>query len=88
MATARLVFERSVAIRERVLAPDHPLTATSPHSLGHLLMDQGDPAARPPLERALAIRVRVLGPDHPDTVATRRALEVLAADSRPCSSGT
>jgi Tetratricopeptide repeat len=75
---ARPLYERVLSIRERVLGPDHPDTATSLDDLATLLRNQGDPAAaRPLFERALAIRERVLGPDHPDTVATRRALAEL-----------
>jgi tetratricopeptide (TPR) repeat protein/transcriptional regulator with XRE-family HTH domain len=65
---ARPWYERALAIRERVLGPDHPDTALSLNNVGWLLRDQGElTAARPHLERALAIRERVLGPDHPDT---------------------
>ena len=59
---------RALAIRERVLGPEHPDTAQSLNNLGYLLGSQGDLAgARPYYERALAIWERVLGPEHPDT---------------------
>jgi tetratricopeptide (TPR) repeat protein len=65
---ARPLFERALAIRERVLGSDHPATAISLDNLASLLEDQGEFAACTPLyERALAIRERALGPDHPDT---------------------
>src|SRR5207245_10174325 len=61
-------LEHALAIRERVLGPDHPDTARSLNDLAILLRAQGELAASRPLcERALEIRERVLGPDHPDT---------------------
>jgi transcriptional regulator with XRE-family HTH domain/tetratricopeptide (TPR) repeat protein len=57
-------FEYALAIRERVLGPDHPATAEGLHNLAGLLFTQGDlAAARPLQERALAIREQVLGPE-------------------------
>jgi hypothetical protein len=59
-------LERALAIRERVLGPDHPDTATSLNNLALLLQAQGAlTAARPLLERALAMSERVQGPDTP-----------------------
>ncbi|HRQ14517.1 MAG TPA: tetratricopeptide repeat protein [Promineifilum sp.] len=67
-AGARPYYERALAIRERVLGPEHPDTAGSLNNLGYLLQAMDDLAgARPYYERALAIRERVLGPEHPDT---------------------
>ncbi len=68
LPAARPYYERALAIRERVLGPEHPDTARSLNNLGYLLQAMGDlAAARPYYERALAIRERVLGPEHPDT---------------------
>jgi tetratricopeptide (TPR) repeat protein len=65
---AQLLEERSLAIRERVLGPEHPGTALSLHYLGFLIQLQGHFAeARPIYERALAINQKVLGTDHPAT---------------------
>jgi tetratricopeptide (TPR) repeat protein len=65
---ARPLFERSLAICERVLGPVHPDTARSLNDLARLLEDEGAlAAARPLFERALAIREKMLGPDDPDT---------------------
>ena len=65
---ARALFERALAIREKLLGPEHPDTATSLNNLAALLQEQGDLAgARPLYERALAIREKLLGPEHPDT---------------------
>jgi tetratricopeptide (TPR) repeat protein len=67
-APVRPFLERALAIREKVLGPEHPDTATSLNNLAVLLQDQRNlAAARSLLERALAIREKVLGPEHPDT---------------------
>ena len=67
-APARPLFERALAIHEKVGGPDHPQTATTLGNLAVLLQSQGDLAgARPLFERALAINEKALGPDHPDT---------------------
>ena len=71
LAGARPLFERTLAISERALGPDHPDTAGSLNNLAGLLQEQGDLAgARPLFERALAISERALGPDHPDTATS------------------
>ena len=50
----RPLFERALAIREKVLGPEHPDTATSLNNLALLLQAQGDFAgARPLFERVL-----------------------------------
>ena len=80
-ASARPLFERALAIREKALGPDHPDTAASLNNLAVLLQAQGDlAAARPLYERALAICEKALGPDHPDTATS---LNNLAAASGP-----
>jgi hypothetical protein len=54
---------RALAIREKMLGPQHPATAQSLNNLAGLLQAQSDLAgARPLVERALAIREKVLGP--------------------------
>jgi len=84
LAAARPLQERALAIREKVLGPGHPDTATSLNDLAHLLMDQGHlAAAQPRLERALAIREKVQGPEHPDTAKSRENLALLLKDQRP-----
>ena len=78
---ARLLCERALAIREKVLGPEHPDTAMSLNNLAVLLKDQGDLAgARPLYERALAITEKVLGPEHPDTAMSLNNLAVLLKD--------
>jgi tetratricopeptide (TPR) repeat protein len=70
-AEAQPLCERALAIREKVLGPEHPDTATSLDRLGLLLKAQDDLAAARPLhERALAIREKALGPEHPDTATS------------------
>jgi hypothetical protein len=58
-----------LAIRERVLGPEHPDTLWSRNNLADALFSQGKHAAAEKEHRAvLAIRERVLGPEHPDTL--------------------
>jgi tetratricopeptide (TPR) repeat protein/transcriptional regulator with XRE-family HTH domain len=74
----RYYTERALAIREQVLGPTHPDTATSLDNMGVLLRVEGDLAgSRPYHERALAIREQVLGPTHPDTAISLNNLGVL-----------
>jgi tetratricopeptide (TPR) repeat protein len=75
---ARPVYERALAIREKVHGPEHPHTAESLNNLALLLQDGGDhAAARPLYERALAIREKALGPEHPDTAMSLNNLSLL-----------
>src|SRR5260221_433450 len=63
-AGAQPMMEHVLAIRERLLGPDHPETAEALNNLGFQRRMQGDnEAARSLYERALAIRERTLGPD-------------------------
>jgi hypothetical protein len=45
LAAARPLFERALAIKEKVLGPEHPSTATILNNLALLVQDQGDLAA-------------------------------------------
>jgi tetratricopeptide (TPR) repeat protein len=77
-AAARPLYERTLAVREKALGPDHPDTATSLNNLAGLLRARGDlAAARPLYERALSIRGQALGPDHPDTARSLNNLAFL-----------
>jgi tetratricopeptide (TPR) repeat protein len=68
----------ALAIREKVLGPEHPDTANTLGYLARLLRDQGNLAeARPLFERALAICEKVLGPEHPDTAVSLTQLALL-----------
>jgi tetratricopeptide (TPR) repeat protein len=67
-AQARPLFERALAIREKLFGPEDPETASSLTNLGYLLRAQGDLAgARSNYERALAINEKALGSDHSHT---------------------
>src|SRR6516162_7165038 len=49
---ANPLFERALAIREKMFGPEHPGTAASLNNLAGLLQDQGDSVkARPLFER-------------------------------------
>jgi tetratricopeptide (TPR) repeat protein len=75
---ARLLYKRALEIREKVLGPEHPDTATSLNNLAFLLEDQADFAgARPLYESALKIREKVLGPEHPETATSLNNLGFL-----------
>jgi tetratricopeptide (TPR) repeat protein len=77
----RLLFERALAIREKVLGPEHPDTATSLNNLALLLKSYGElTTARPLYERALAIREKVLGPEHLDTAVSLNNFAMLLQD--------
>jgi tetratricopeptide (TPR) repeat protein len=75
---ARPLYERALAIREKLLGPEHPGTATSLNNLASVLEAQGDvAAARPLYERALAIYEKVLGPEHSSTATMLNNLALL-----------
>lgn len=66
-AEALPLYERSLAIFEKVLGPEHPAVATSLNNLACLCLDRGRYAEAEQFHRrALAIREKVLGPEHPD----------------------
>ena len=74
-AEARPLYERALAINERVLGPEHPGTAMSLNNLASLLRNQGELAsARSLFERALMISEKVQGPEHPDTATSINSL--------------
>jgi tetratricopeptide (TPR) repeat protein len=69
-AAERADLERTLAIRENVLGPEHPSTATSVEQLALCLETQGDyAAARALYERALVLCEKQLGPEHLVTAA-------------------
>jgi tetratricopeptide (TPR) repeat protein len=72
------VHERALAIREKVLGPDHPETVKSLDNLAGLLHDQGELAqARTYYERILTIREKGLGLEHPQTAQCLNNLAAL-----------
>jgi class 3 adenylate cyclase/tetratricopeptide (TPR) repeat protein len=77
-AQARVFLERALAIREKVLGPEHPDTAMSLNDLGFAIERQGGLIeARLFYERALAISEKVLGPEHPATAWSLHDLATL-----------
>jgi tetratricopeptide (TPR) repeat protein len=78
---AAQLFRDALAIREKVLGPEHPDTAASLTSLANLLHGQGDLAGACRLhERALAIFEKALGPEHPKTATGLDNLATLLRD--------
>jgi hypothetical protein len=64
-----------VAIRERVLAEDHPDRLASQHVLARAYLADGQvKKAVPQLEHVVAIQERVLAEDHPDRLASQYVL--------------
>jgi tetratricopeptide (TPR) repeat protein len=67
---AKSLYERALAIHEKIHGKEHPDVATSLNNLALLHKTQGHyDQAKPLFERSLAIDEKVYGPDHPD-VAT------------------
>ncbi|CBJ33504.1 Tetratricopeptide repeat protein [Ectocarpus siliculosus] len=77
-AEAEQLYERSEAIRDKTLDPDHPDVARSLNDRA-LLLDKKEQYtdAVPLLERALSIRMKKLGENHPDTVSTQNSLDIV-----------
>ena len=68
---AEPLYRQALAIRQKVLGPEHSDTATSLNNLAVLLRDQGRLAEAELLYRqALAICQKVLGPEHSDTATS------------------
>ncbi|HEU4730726.1 MAG TPA: tetratricopeptide repeat-containing protein kinase family protein, partial [Kofleriaceae bacterium] len=75
---AQASLERALALRERLLGPDHPDVAGSLANLARVMDARGDTAgARRASERALAIFERIYGPDHPNVASVCNNLGVL-----------
>ena len=72
------LFQRALAIYERVLGAEQPNTASSLNNLAILYADQGkDEQAEPLYQRALAIKEGMLGAEHPDTASSLNNLAAL-----------
>jgi tetratricopeptide (TPR) repeat protein len=70
---AEPLFQQALAIRQKVLGPDHPDTARSLNNLAALYYNQGKyEQAEPLYQQALAIWQKVLGPDHPSTMILQK----------------
>ena len=76
--SARATLEEALAMRQKVLGPDHPEVAVSESELGRVLSDQGHLAeAEPHFRSALAIRRKVLGPNDHETATSMSDLGLL-----------
>ena len=78
LAEAEPLYRRSLAIREKILGPEHPDVAGALNNLAGLYRLQGLYAnAEPLLRRALAIREKSLGPEHGDVAQSLNNLAAL-----------
>ncbi|MBZ5623881.1 MAG: tetratricopeptide repeat protein [Acidobacteriia bacterium] len=67
---AEPLYQRALAIWEKVVGPEHPNTAAGLNNLAMLYYHQGRYSEAEPLwQRALVIAEKVLGPDHPNTAS-------------------
>ena len=75
---AKAPLARALAIREKVLGPEHLKVVTSLNNLALLYDNQGRYEEAAPLyQRALSIREKVLGPEHPDVATSLNNLALL-----------
>jgi CHAT domain-containing protein/Tfp pilus assembly protein PilF len=75
---AEPLYQRALAIKEKVLGPEHPDVASSLYSLASLYVERGDyTKAEQFFQRARVIREKALGPEHPDVAFTLKGLAVL-----------
>jgi len=78
-AAAEATLRDVLAVRQRVLGPDHPDTLATRHQIARVMAAQGDHgAAEAEYRDVLAAELRVLGPDHPDTQITFGCIDDLA----------
>ncbi|CAN0202624.1 unnamed protein product, partial [Pylaiella littoralis] len=77
-AEAEALYERSQAINEKALGPDHPDLAATLHGRAGLLQKQGKYAEAEALyERCQEIKEKALGPEHPSFATTLHNRAVL-----------
>jgi hypothetical protein len=69
------MFEEILAVRQRVLGSDHPISLITRSNIGktHLVAGRIDQAITV-FEKVLAEEYRILGPEHPETLFTRHNL--------------
>jgi Tetratricopeptide repeat len=73
------VYQHSLAIREKVLGPDHLDVAKSLDHLADIYLDQQNfRGAEPLLKRRLAILEKVLGPNAPEVEDVHKQLLSIA----------
>jgi tetratricopeptide (TPR) repeat protein len=69
LAVALPLFQRALAIRERILGPEHPQVADTLSLLGHVFYSLGSYSEAALLyQRALTIYEKTRGPEHPHTL--------------------
>ncbi len=74
-AQAEAAQRAVLALRLRVLGPDHRLTLTARHNIAWMMAERADHAgAEAEYRDVLAAQLRVLGTDHPDTLYTRHEI--------------
>jgi CHAT domain-containing protein/Tfp pilus assembly protein PilF len=79
---ARHLRERALAIRERILGPDHSDVAAAINSLAIIYSIKNDNAKAEPLfQRALAIWEKALGPEHPRVAYALNNLGIFYKDN-------
>lgn len=82
-AEAVAAFDRALAIREKLLGPDHPAVAQTLNNLGSVRTDQGKYSeAITAITRALAIIEKTLGLEHPKVAAALNNLAVVYVSQR------
>ena len=80
-AQAELLYQRAIAIVEKVLDPEHPDLAAVLNNLATLYSHQGKHEQAVPLyQRAIAIGEKVLGPEHLGLTTSLSNLATLYAD--------
>jgi len=77
-ADAERLGRETLAIRARVLGPEHPSTMMSLANLATSVLHQGRyTEAEKLLRQVLEVQRRVRGPDHPDTASTLYSLAIV-----------
>jgi serine/threonine-protein kinase len=78
---AREKFTQALALREQVLGPEHPETASTLQQLGSASWWLGHyEQALEQSERALALKTKVLGPEHPEVIAALNSVAAVLRD--------
>ena len=78
---ARVLFERSLAVTEKALGPQHFEVATTLNDMADLFQEMGDDARALALcRRALAIRQKAFGPEHADVMDSLSSLAQILND--------
>jgi|TARA_B110000093_G_C12848653_1_gene358334 hypothetical protein len=72
------MYNKDLAIGEKVFGKEHPYTATSYTNIGAVMLAMCDIlGALDMLKRALAINDKVLGKEHPDTIDSLDAVAAI-----------